>query len=597
MPRTSSQITQKIFITIFPFVLVLFLIYGYWEYSNSYDSNLESLTSELKTYSYLSSQNIDTEKLNSIILSEDYKSQEYQDIFLKLKNIKTQSNHKINEVNILRQKGNLTAYVATSEKRNLIGQEFDLWFEMNEVFNQGLTKIRGPYDVNQQQYISVMAPLKLNSEIIGLLLLEVNINKSLPTFYQFSVRAFSISLFFLILGFIIIKLSLLPFQKTLNSVQEYLNKLAKGDYSSRFSDDYGKYCQEITLILNDLRKNLKNKFESQEDKDKLQKQIKELLRNVGAAADGDFTVKAEVTADALGALSDSFNLMISDLGSLVKDVKKSADQISVFTTGILSTTKSMALGADNQAKEIEQISELTKEMASVANNTYESAKRAADSAKLSKETGERGGETVKKSIQGMQRIRDTVLETTRRVKLLGENSVRIGEITEFISDIANRTNLLALNATIEAARAGESGKGFTIVADEIRNLAERSKRAASEIDILIEDIQNGTSEAVMAMEEGNREVAEGTKMVDKAGIALKEILASVNISATSVEEITSATQHQLKSNENIVKVMENIAKIAQQTAEGAKKSEDEITKLEQLSKSLNGAVSKFKLAQ
>ena len=178
----------------------------------------------------------------------------------------------------------------------------------------------------------------------------------------------------------------------------------------------------------------------------------------------------------------------------------------------------------------------------------------------------------------MHRIRETVLETSRRVKLLDENSVKVGEITNFISDIANRTNLLALNATIEAARAGEAGRGFTVVADEIRNLAERSKRAASDISKLIDDIQYGTSEAIMAMEQGNREVAEGTEMVDMAGTALKEILAAVNISATAVEEITNAAQNQLKSNENIAKVMEKIAKIAQETADGAKKSENEIVK-------------------
>jgi len=314
-------------------------------------------------------------------------------------------------------------------------------------------------------------------------------------------------------------------------------------------------------------------------------------------AEGDFTVSAHVTADALGALSDSFNLMVSDLSGLMKDVKNSTDQITEFATDSLSTTKSMVTGAENQAKEIDQISNLSKEMASTANNTYESAKRAAESAMLSKEKGESGGETIKKSIEGMQRIRETVLETSRRVKLLDEYSVKVGEITDFISDISNRTNLLALNATIEAARAGEAGRGFTVVADEIRNLAERSKRATSDISKLIEDIQYGTSEAIMAMEQGNREVAEGTKMVDKAGNALKDILVAVNVSATSVEEITNAAQNQLKSNENIAKVMEKIASIAQETADGSKKSEKEIMKLEQLSKSLDDAVSKFKLSQ
>jgi twitching motility protein PilJ len=197
----------------------------------------------------------------------------------------------------------------------------------------------------------------------------------------------------------------------------------------------------------------------------------------------------------------------------------------------------------------------------------------------------------------MHRIKETVNDTSERVKILGDNSARIGEISEFISDIASRTNLLALNATIEAARAGDAGKGFTVVADEIRNLAERSSHAASEIIKLIEDIQTGTSETVMAMELGNTEVAEGTKKVDAAGSALREILGAVDISTTSVREISKATEKQLKSSEDIVRVMEGIASIAHKTADGAKQTEIEITRLESLSKSLNNAVSKFKLSQ
>ncbi len=597
MPKTSTQITRKTLLFYYPFILIIFLGYGLWEYQNTRSFVMNLLDLNLTSYVSLSSKQIDITKVNMIKNSDDYNKQEYKDVFQVLLNIKEQAKHDIRNVKIVRRKGNVTTYVASADNRNLIGKDFDLWLEMNEAFNQGIVKIRGPYGIDEQQYLSAIAPLKDNSDVVALLLISVNISEKFPSLIQFGLRAFSLSIICLIIGFIIIKLSLISFQKTMDAIQNYLKKVVKGDYNSRYVDETGKYCEEIVDSLNTLQSNLHNKFESEEDKDKLQKQIKELLRNVGAAADGDFTVKAQVTADALGALSDSFNLMISDLGGLVKDVKNNSDKVSLFTSEIMDTTKSMAKGADNQVNEIEQISNLTRDMASLANNTYESAKRAADSAKLTKDTGESGGEVVKKSIKGMQRIRETVLETTRRVKLLGENSVRISEITEFIGDIANRTNLLALNATIEAARAGEAGRGFTVVADEIRNLAERSKRAASEINKLIEDIQNGTSEAVMAMEQGNREVVEGTMMVDKAGTALREILSSVNISATSVEEISNAAQHQLQSNENIVQVMENIAKIAQQTAEGANKTENEITKLEQFSESLNNAVSKFKLSQ
>jgi twitching motility protein PilJ len=321
-----------------------------------------------------------------------------------------------------------------------------------------------------------------------------------------------------------------------------------------------------------------------------------LLGIVSTAAEGDFTVTAHVTADTLGALADSFNLMVSDLSNLIRDVKMSAQHVSESTQEILEKTIEMATGAGNQAKEIVNINHLAKDMAHVAKNTDNSAQMAADAAHHTKEVAQRGGGTIDDSIISMHRIRETVLETSDRVASLGESSARIGEITEFISDIANRTNLLALNASIEATRAGKAGKGFMVVADEIRNLSERSSHAADEITRLIDDIETDTSETIMAMELGNKEVAEGTKKVDGAGSALREILGAVDISTTSVAEITNATEKQLQSSEGIVKAMEGIAKIAQRTAEVANQTETEITRLQSLSNLLNNAVSKFKLS-
>jgi len=597
MPNTSSKIARKNILFLFPFFLLIFLGYTYWEYENSRSNSLNLIFSDLNSINNFVTSQLSAELINNIQNPEDFNSKDYQEINDLLKNMKKSFKNGIDEVKILRRKGNVTTYVVTSDIANKIGQETGLLFEMNDVFNLGITKIRGPYDSGDQLFVSAMNPIKNNSEIVGLLQIDVNITNKIPSLVFYIGVALILTVVAILFSYILIKLALLRFQFNVDSIAKVIKKYSKGEYTSRINPDEIDYCEEISENIANLRGSLQNTLDNEGDQDKLQQQIKELLMIVSAAADGDFTVSANVTADALGALSDSFNLMVSDLSGLMKDVKNSADQITEFATESLSTTKSMATGAKNQAIEIDQISTLSRDMASTANNTYESAKRAAESAMLSKEKGESGGETIKKSIEGMQRIRETVLETSRRVKLMDEYSVKVGEITDFISDISNRTNLLALNATIEAARAGEAGRGFTVVADEIRNLAERSKRAASDISKLVEDIQYGTSEAIMAMDQGNREVAEGTKMVDNAGTALKEILVAVNVSATSVEEITNAAQNQLKSNENIAKVMEKIASIAQETAEGAKKSESEIMNLEQLSSSLDDAVSKFKLSQ
>ncbi len=289
--------------------------------------------------------------------------------------------------------------------------------------------------------------------------------------------------------------------------------------------------------------------------------------------------------------------MISDLSELVRDAKDAAEQVATTTAGILKNVEVMAKGAADQASQTETISNFAKDMAELITNTNQNAQRAAEAARKAKEVAEAGSQIVKKSIEGMQHIRDSVRDASKQVRTLGEHSTRIGEITDFISEVANQTNLLALNASIEAARAGEAGRGFSVVADEIRNLAERSSRSADEISKLIGDIQDGISKTMHAMDKGTLQVAEGTKMVDSAGVTLREILGSIEISTNSAVEISNATQEQTKYSKEIVQSLEHIAGIARETADGAKQSKEYATKLESLSTKLNQAVSKFRLAK
>ncbi len=598
MPGTTSLILRKIVLIFLPLVIIGLLISAVRDYDLANDSVQEAINEKLIAMVSTSIIQIDGDSFDLIRSPSDFNNEHYLKIAGVLQAIRTANKLEKDAVKTLRRQGNITNFVVTSNNQNVINQEFNLWGEMNPTFNKGYIELKSPYDRGEKSYMSAFAPIKNEvSEIVGLLQIDMEVGDNFPSLFQFLIFPLVIGLLLIILGIIIIKVVLNPLQKSINTLSDHFNKLASGDVSAKYAEFDVGYLSEISTKLDKLQSGFRKKIATDEDKDKIQRQIKELLRIVSAAADGDFTVTAQVTADTLGALADSFNLMVSDLSALVRDVKKSAEHVAQSTQGILEKTTKMAVGADNQAKEIEQISGLAKNMASVSENTNESAQRASDAARHAKDVAERGGAIVEQSIEGMHRIRETVTDTSERVKILGESSARIGEITEFISDIANRTNLLALNATIEAARAGEAGRGFTVVADEIRNLAERSSQSASEIAKLIEDIQNGTSEAVMAMEIGNAEVAEGTKKVDAAGSALREILGAVDISTTSVGEITKATEKQLKSSEDIVKVMEGIASIAHQTAEGAKKSEIEITRLESLSKSLDDAVSKFKLSQ
>jgi len=583
---------------VIPVIIVGFFSQAIWVYLESRGEVEKSIGKQLKAIVANNAAYIDGDLCNEINTPTDFNKDVYKKIALVLKNIQKVNNFNSSDVKILRRRGIGTAFIATAGPRNMIGQEFDLWLEMNPVFSKGTIEVKTPYNHDDHLYMSAFAPVRDKlSEIVGLFQIDRDISNEYPSLLPFLLLPLLMSLVGSLLILVIVRLQYKPLQASVDSISDHLKNIVSGELSAGYQPANNDYLKEIGDTLGKLQSGLQDNINTEEDQEKLQKQIKELLRIVSAAADGDFTITAHVTADTLGALSDSFNLMVTDLSELIQDVKKSADQVSQFTTGILDTTTNMAKGAENQAQEIDHTLNLAVNVKSLANNTNASALKASESAKTAKDVAERGGETVKKSIEGMHRIKETVMDTSRQIKQLGANSTRISEITDFISDIANRTNLLALNATIEAARAGEAGRGFSVVADEVRNLAERSSRAASEITKLIEDIQNGMSEVVIAMELGDREVVEGTKMVDKAGNALREIIGTVDVSSGSVEDITKAIEKQLKSTEDIAEVMEKIASIANQTAEGAKKSEGEIKKLDSLSESLNNAVSKFKLSQ
>jgi len=209
----------------------------------------------------------------------------------------------------------------------------------------------------------------------------------------------------------------------------------------------------------------------------------------------------------------------------------------------------------------------------------------------------KGGQSVTETIKGMQRIRGAVQSTAKKIKGLGERSLEIGAIIEVINEIATQTNLLALNAAIEAARAGEQGKGFAVVADEVRKLAERSARATKDITGLIKGIQVETSEAVTVMEEGTREVEEGTRLADQAGAALREIEQIVKQTSALVTDITKLAGDQVKVTESVVHSMDGMSKVTQETTRGVQDTVATIGKLADLSKRLTDAIGRFKLTK
>jgi methyl-accepting chemotaxis protein len=371
--------------------------------------------------------------------------------------------------------------------------------------------------------------------------------------------------------------------------------LGRGDLSKKANVKRGDELGQLGDTFNQTIDRLQGLIQTESDRDKMQHQVMDLLSVVSTAAEGDLTIKAEVTADALGSVADAFNLMIAGLTNLVTQASNVASEIQRSTSEILQSSERMRVGAEQQADQIRNASEAVNTMSHTTQRMAENAEAATQTSLKATQAAVKGGTSVAETIKGMQRIRAAVQTTGKKIKGLGERSLEIGAIIEVINEIATQTNLLALNAAIEAARAGEQGKGFAVVADEVRKLAERAARATKDITGLIKGIQVETSEAVTVMEEGTREVEEGTKLADQAGAALREIEQIVKQTAGLVTDITRAAGDQVKVTESVVGSMDSILKQTQETTHGVQDTVSTIGKLAELSKRLTDAIGRFKL--
>jgi len=370
-----------------------------------------------------------------------------------------------------------------------------------------------------------------------------------------------------------------------------------GELSKKAHVTTGDELGQLGTTLNATIDRLQGLIQTESDRDKMQHQVMDLLSIVSSAAEGDLTVKAEVTADALGSVADAFNLMLTGLTTLVTQASNVATEIQRSTADILHSSERMKVGAEQQAGLIRNASDAVNAMSSTTQRVSENAEAATQTSLKATQAAVKGGTSVAETIKGMQRIRAAVQTTGKKIKGLGERSLEIGAIIEVINEIATQTNLLALNAAIEAARAGEQGKGFAVVADEVRKLAERAARATKDITGLIKGIQVETSEAVTVMEEGTREVEEGTKLADQAGAALREIEQIVKQTASLVSDITQAAGDQVKVTESVVSTMDNISRFTRETAQGVEETVTTIGKLADLSKRLTDAIGRFKLGK
>jgi len=336
-------------------------------------------------------------------------------------------------------------------------------------------------------------------------------------------------------------------------------------------------------------------YQSEHENKRNQEAILRLLNEMGSLADGDLTVQASVTEDVTGAIADSINFTIEELRTLVKGINSATDQVTQATQDAQAVSNRLFDASQRQSREIQQASGSVQQMAQSIDEVSQSAAQSARVAQQSLTAAEKGTVSVQNQIAGMNEIRAQIQDTSKRIKRLGESSLEIGEIVELISDITEQTNVLALNAAIQAASAGEAGRGFTVVAEEVQRLAERSAEATKQIEAIVKTIQADTQDAVAAMEKSTEGVVEGAKLSDAAGQALGEIREVSRELAELIGAISVQTQKQSVSVADVTRGMQGILQITEETTEGTKETNVSIGQLTQLAAELRDSVAGFKV--
>jgi methyl-accepting chemotaxis protein len=322
-----------------------------------------------------------------------------------------------------------------------------------------------------------------------------------------------------------------------------------------------------------------------------------VTRAMEVVADGDLSTKLHIYAnDEIGDLGNSINRMLDSLNKIVLSIKGTADQVASAAAQLHSTSEQMATGAEEVAAQSAAVATAGEEMAATATDIARNSSHAADGARQANDLAINGSAVVQETIQGIQSIARRVKESASAVETLGERSDEIGEIVGTIEDIADQTNLLALNAAIEAARAGEQGRGFAVVADEVRALAERTTRATKEISKMIKAIQCETRNAVTAMNQGVSEAEKGAGEAVTSDQALNEILRQIGEVSMQVSQIATAAEEQTVTNTEISANIQQISGVVEDTAKGTQETAQAANQLARLAEELDALVGHFKLA-
>ncbi len=406
-----------------------------------------------------------------------------------------------------------------------------------------------------------------------------------------------------------------------------LNQLSRGDFSAHIPPQSDKdeiapvvnqTVEEIKGVVEEIKelvaKATEGKLDTRGDISKLQGGFADIVKGINSLLDavvipvqegskvlevmatGDLTVRMageykgdfRIIKDSINQLGEALNGVLTEITEAIQATASASNQIS-------ASAEEMAAGAQEQSAQASEVASAVEQMASTIVETTKNANVAAESAKSAGDIAQEGGKVVAQTVEGMNRIAEVVESAAETVQQLGKNSDQIGEIVQVINDIADQTNLLALNAAIEAARAGEQGRGFAVVADEVRKLAERTTKATKEIANMIKTIQKDTYEAVEGMQKGKQEVDTGKQLASKSGKSMQEIVNATNRVLDVINSVASASEEQSSAAEQISKSIESINNVTHESATGiqqiARASED----LNRLTENLQALIQRFKI--
>jgi len=315
-----------------------------------------------------------------------------------------------------------------------------------------------------------------------------------------------------------------------------------------------------------------------------------------ALAAGNLTIAVQSKSrDETGQLMEHLREMVHNLRDMISRTVDISSGIAAASNQLHSTSTQIATGAEEVSCQANTVATASEEMSATSSDIARNCSMAADASRQTTDSAKAGAHVVSETINGMNIIADRVRHTSKTIEALGARSDQIGEIVGTIEDIADQTNLLALNAAIEAARAGEQGRGFAVVADEVRALAERTTKATHEIGEMIKAIQRETHEAVKAMDEGVREVEKGAESSQKSGRALEEILERINEVTMQVNQIATAAEEQTATTGEVTSNIQQINEVVHNTAQGAEETAKAAAQLAGQAEELQGLVSRFRL--